>query len=418
LTCIWTNFLLHLDALSFLHHQTQTTKQGKRIMPTSLAVQGKTSPEKKAPIDLKCDCQAIWTLAQQYAICQIVTHAPVCQGKPDYREGNPAASSTMQNKTPPEFVSNYAVRARRIAAAYAATYLEDFSHGKKELVGRFYWLGLGAFASKQVAVTLESKLLRTTHLYPTYQLLGRGNQWLFNDVLAWFYGYACGADTFMLCAKRRHSDNFMEPTKTSFRRQVDYEKAIQSVPQQRDGKTGEVINDQLGYLQWTSLVQTGFNSVKDWENAAPALRPKHAMKHLLAIAQHEQGEVLQGLIYDKLLFRAGLNLQSAALAPRPTDNVIVAAIQGPIGMAEFDASVIAHALIPNLELVLTADDTTDDENFKSLPKRDIKLQDYKQRIGWINDAANKYDNLMTGYKSEMHAHLARIASWGDLPDNP
>jgi len=387
-------------------------------MPTPLAVQGQTSPENKAPVDLKCDCKAIWTLAQQYAMRQIVTHAPVCQDKPDYREGDPAASSTTQNKTPPEFVSNYAVRARRIAAAYAATYLEDFSHGKKELVGRFYWLGLGAFASKQVAVTLESKLLRTTHLYPTYQLLGRGNQWLFNDVLAWFYGYACGADTFMLCARKRNSNDFMDPTGASFRRQVDYEKSIKSVPQQRNGETGEVIDDQLGYLKWTPLVQTGFENVKSWETAGAGDKPKFAMNHLLAIAKHEQGEVLQGLIYDKLLFRAGLNLQSAALAPHPTDNPIVAGIEGPLGMAKYSASIIAHALIPNLELVLTADDTTDDERFKSLPKNDIKLQDYKQRMGWIADAAGKYDKLMKNYKSEMHAHLARMASWSDLPDNP
>ncbi len=50
-------------------------------------------------------------------------------------------------------MNRYAVvstaRAARIAAAYASFYLEQGEDGKPELKGRFYWMGLAAFASKQ-----------------------------------------------------------------------------------------------------------------------------------------------------------------------------------------------------------------------------------------------------------------------------
>ncbi len=42
----------------------------------------------------------------------------------------------------------------------------------------------------------------------------------------------------------------------------------------------------------------GFKQVKRWEDSDEEDRRKAAFNHLIAIAQHEQGEVLQGLIYD------------------------------------------------------------------------------------------------------------------------
>jgi hypothetical protein len=52
-------------------------------------------------------------------------------------------------------VKHPAVRARRLAAIYARFYPELEDGGKPQWKGRFYWMALGAFASKTVACSLE-----------------------------------------------------------------------------------------------------------------------------------------------------------------------------------------------------------------------------------------------------------------------
>ncbi|WP_157451420.1 DUF2515 family protein [Caldimonas taiwanensis] len=47
------------------------------------------------------------------------------------------------------------MRARRLAAIYARFYPELEDGGKPQWKGRFYWMALGAFASKTVACSLE-----------------------------------------------------------------------------------------------------------------------------------------------------------------------------------------------------------------------------------------------------------------------
>lgn len=388
-------------------------------MATPLVVNGQTNDTPNTQVDLKCDWPAFWTLAQQYALSQIVTHAPVCQDKPDYRNGSPGIPNDTPGKSAPRFVSNYAVRARRIAAAYAAAFLEDFPPGKKELVGRFYWLGLGAFAAKQVAVTLEAPLLRNSKsVLPTYNLLGQGNLWLFNDILPWFYGYACDPASFEEAAGKRHSGRFLDPFAKGFRRQVDYDDVIAKTPMQRDGKTGEIVNGERGYLQSTPLVLKGFDFVKQWEAAELADKPDLAMNHLLNIAYHEQGEVLQGLIYDRIIFSAGLDVQSLILRKKPTDNIIVATVLGLGGITAYELSRLAHAYIPGLELVLTADNKTEDFDYKSTPEDDITLQNYGERMKWIIKAAAKYDGLMRYRKEKMYSYIREISVFADIPDTP
>jgi hypothetical protein len=78
------------------------------------------------------------------------------------------------------FVDNYAVRARRIAATYARFYLEMEDGCDVTKKGRFYWMALGAFASKTVACSLED--IRVTSIKTVKEGLGKGNLWLFNDI--------------------------------------------------------------------------------------------------------------------------------------------------------------------------------------------------------------------------------------------
>jgi DNA repair ATPase RecN len=79
--------------------------------------------------------------------------------------------------------------------------------------------------------------------------------------------------------------------------------------------------------------------------------------------------------------------------------------------------VFVRALVPNLQLVLTSDDTTENPDFLSVALDRTVLQNYLQRMFWIKGVAKKYHGLMQGaYKQKMQESLATIAQWGDLPD--
>ncbi|CAL8477935.1 DUF2515 family protein [Caballeronia sp. S22] len=393
-------------------------------MTPNLTVTGKTNAEPNTCVDAQCSCDIIWSLAQQFTMRQLVTHAPTHKHMPDYREGDPHVSNKQLEKETPEFVSNYELRARRIAAAYARVFLEDFHLGDTNKIGRFYWLGLGAFASKQVAATFHQwqvkYLVRRSDLF---EYLGRGNLWLFNDVLPWFYAYAAGS--FEACAASRNSENFVDQVKTNFTRQKGHAESIDKIPYVIDGKTGEK-KAKLGYLKQTPIVKKGFDEVAAWETAREAKKPRLAFSHLLSIAQHEQGEVLQGLIYDDPKFEWWLKGQRGTLA-LSDDTAIRNSIKISAEMMKYGISAegadtalvpVIRALMPNLQLVLTSEYETDDINFRSDAPDRMVLEDYQQRMSWIVGAATKYHGLMQNQTEKMITYLSAIRSWGDETDTP
>ena len=389
-------------------------------MVENLKVTGTTNPDPDTCVDAQCSCQVIWSLAQQFSMRQIVTHAPTHPHLPDYRERNGNVFDEQpEQKGPPAFVGDPIVRAKRIAAAYARVFLEDFHLGDKSKVGRFYWLGLGAFASKQVATTLAAWQVKYAMRWSELRAgLGRGNLWLFNDVLAWFYGYAAGADTFEKCMHARDSRNFVDQVATNLTRQPGHDESIDKIPYEIDGETGAK-KAKLGYFKCTPIVEEGFRLVKDWENETEKKRPDIALLHLIAIAQHEQGEVLQGLVYDNPDFHKWLRWQRGALST--SDDTAFNDTMNAMKSGASDGSVIAlapvvRALVPGLQLVLTPDDTTDDIEFRSDAPDRLVLEDYQKRMDWITDAAKKYHRLMQTKPNIMLGYLEVIKSWSDLAD--
>lgn len=391
-------------------------------MAANLKVSGTTNPEPNTCVDAHCDCNIIWSLAQQFAMRQLVTRLSVPGDVLDYRDCNTHVSELLfpKNEGPPTFVSDPEVRARRIAATYARVFLEDFHLGDTSKIGRFYWLGLGAFASKQVAATLNSwQVDWVLHCSELRAGLGRGNLWLFNDVLAWFYGYAAGADTFEKCANSRDSRHFVDQVATNFMRQMDHATTIDKVPYEIDGVTGEK-KAKLGHLQCTEIVKKGFKLVKNWEAGDFKKRQNIAFKHLLLIAQHEQGEVLQGLIYDDPDFTNWLKDQRRAQATADNtsinDSMNIPTIRTGLSNGP-DALVVAtRALVPSLHLVLTSDYKTNDVKFRSDAPDRMPLENYRKRMDWIQKAAEKYDGLMQTQQKFMLGELQIISSWADWPD--
>ena len=112
----------------------------------------------------------------------------------------------------------------------------------------------------------------------------------------------------------------------------------------------------------------------------------------MAMAKHEQGEVLQGLIYDDPEFTDELALQR-----NMNDSLL-------------------GGLVPDLVLHFTADKTTNDPALINKAPKGLVLEDYNQRMKWIKNTANQFHLLMDTRTKYMFGELRTIASWRDLRD--
>ncbi len=103
-------------------------------MSNSLDWNSKTNISEHSCKDAHCDCLTFWEIYQQEAIKRL---------------------SNLQRANNYKLEPGYEARARRIASVYAKIFLEIELGGNKNLLGRYYWMGLGAFASKTVATIFK-----------------------------------------------------------------------------------------------------------------------------------------------------------------------------------------------------------------------------------------------------------------------
>ncbi|WP_026285457.1 hypothetical protein [Thiomonas sp. FB-6] len=123
----------------------------------------------------------------------------------------------------------------------------------------------------------------------------------------------------------------------------------------------------------------------------PAKRRALCMGHLWAMARHEQGEVLQGLVYSD----TGL-LQDLQKSRLTRDGM----------------KLDKYVYLFKLHLSFSAEEYSTDDEFRSDAPRGIFLEQYKERMQWIKTTAQRYHQLMSGSKSErMFAELRKLAAW-------
>ena len=142
-------------------------------MADSTTVEVATNATPNSCVDVQCDCNTMWSMAQQFSYLRL------CDDRGAFKAS---------------LIKDYAVRARRIAATYARFYLEKEVGGDPAKKGRFYWMALGAFASKTVACTLEAWQVRAQATFmskTTKEGLGKGNFWLFCDISGWHWYRRC-----------------------------------------------------------------------------------------------------------------------------------------------------------------------------------------------------------------------------------
>lgn len=316
-----------------------------------------TNTTPKSSVDVTCDCSTIWSLAQQFSTTRL-------------------AVETGEHKG--ELVEDYAVRARRIAATYARFYLEIEDGGSLEKLGRYYWMALGAFASKTVACALESVQIRlmTPVISAVHDGLGKGNLWLFCDISGWHWYYNNFPDSFQKCINERNA--------------LKYSAAVRNQMEELPWKAHAL--PAVKNFGASSEIKQGFELIRKLENITEKMeRQRLQFGSLMAIANHEQGVILQPLIYDDKLFATWVQRQRGKYMRRVS---------------------------PDLELVFTHECTSKHSSVKSVAPLDTELENLSSRMTWIKSAAIQFHTLMTKREDFMHAALRVMSGWKDTPDTP
>ncbi|MCP1574574.1 hypothetical protein [Herbaspirillum rubrisubalbicans] len=261
----------------------------------------------------------------------------------------------------------YSDRARRISATYARFYLETQEYGDPLKKGRFYWMALGAFASKTVACSLDDG--RVAIANPVFKGLAKGNLWLFYDISGWHWYYTRFRNSFDDCVRCRDASAYIEPVKE----QVSY------YPW-KDEALPKIKN-----MSRCNYIIEGFNIVKQIEASRPGnAREELKMAHLLAIANHEQSVILQPLIYQDKCFSFFVGMQRWPI----------------IDMAS-----------PELRLAFSSACDTKDAQKKSIAPDTTILEDFESRMSWITEAAKRFHFLMQDQTEYMESELHTMADW-------
>ncbi len=147
---------------------------------------------------------------------------------------------------------------------------------------------------------------------------------------------------------------------------------------------------RIKYFKPSPDMREGFEKVLQIERTnAGALRSELQLEHLLAIADHEQREILQPLIYNDPVFKKWLIRER----------------QWWIRWAS-----------PTYQLVFTHQCSERDPQLKSVAPGDMKVEEEKSRMAWIEKAANKFHELMNDEEVHMLNELRIMATWVNSPD--
>ena len=194
----------------------------------------KTNTTLNSCLPTTCTCEELWSVSQQFCLKRL----------------SEEVSANSYN-----FVDSYSVRARRIAGTYARFYLETEENGNSSKKGRFYWMALGAFASKTVACTLEHWTLTSTKhgiVVTASDWFGQGNFWLFQDIAGWHHYYSrFGSTVFFNCIDKRNTSTLVPEIKSAIDK-ADW--AAESLP-------------KINNLRSNEFIKKGFDEVKKFENA-------------------------------------------------------------------------------------------------------------------------------------------------------
>lgn len=356
-----------------------------------LGWQAKTNIKENSCKTLQCDCLTYWELHQQEAIKRV-------------------SNLIDEKKNRYKLEPGYEARARRIASVYAKMYLEQENHSNKQLRGRYYWMGLGAFASKTVAAVFKHGLtawgykwiplispISTPLVRDPVHSFAKGNLWLFMDIAPWHYAWSMSSSSFNLCRTQRNVSKF-----THIKEVVMNVPWSQCLPIIKQLQSTPEITEAFGQLPEIekNFTRKGKTRKINFEDSKKVL-----MKHLLAIAVQEQRNILQELVWKDWKVQVQATLQSYSKLP---DSTLVLSSDYGVDAVKPDKNGKykgRHAGVINKL----------PESVYSEPLPQTKVQDYDSRMEWIQKAAEKYHSLMLSDTGRvfLEKELSIIAGWGD-----
>ena len=296
-----------------------------------------------------------------------------------------------------DFVDLYEARAKRIAATYARFYLELEEGGDENKIGRYYWMALGAFASKTVACLLENLRVQLSYaggavmtvfnkefsdeyldMHEIGNGLGKGNLWLFIDIASshWLYN--------------NHPEHFSEGMQCEINRDSSaLHTAIQTTT---DGLpwAAETL-PKLNNLEPSADIIEGFKKIAEIEKtASKQVRPDLQFDSLIAIAKHEQGAILQPLIYEDPKFSKWCRRQRE------------------VSFLNFFS--------PAYKIVFARACCTTKAELENHAPKTMKVEGYDSRMSWIEDVAKQFHKLMQEKTAYMQQELQHMGTWKNKSD--
>ncbi len=309
-------------------------------------------------------CPDLWSITQEFCLTRARYNA--VSESSTINKSNRLVTLKTQRQA-------YINRARRIAATYARFYLETegFGSNTKKFKGRYLWMALGAFASKEVSFALDG--LRawfgdSISMTSTMDWLGKGNFWLFQDIAGWhYYNNRFKYPNFAGCEPLRNWNTLQPETKEKVNNDLVW--ADESLP-------------KIKYLQTNDFIKVAFAAADSFTKARKDIdKQKYQRTNLVTLADHEQHMILQPLIYDTQEAKDDIKSQKTF-----------------------------SALAPGLKLTLSAKDSGD---YESEAHTGIKLENVEDRMKWIYNIADDFEGMMKNNdkKRYIETELETIAGW-------
>ena len=339
----------------------------------------------------QCDCLTFWEVYQQVAMQRLSNLKDAKQNLYRLEEG-------------------YEARARRIAAAYAKIFLEKEINGNVNLKGRYYWMGLGAFASKTVANVFDHWGSQTGYSAPIIvntikepiDLFALGNLWLFMDIAPWHYAWSASSKTFDSCRTQRNISKF-----THIKKEVMNLPWSSCLPEIKYLGSTEQIKDAFALLPQIEKIFLGERTEKRKYNAAK----KYLFDHLMFIAVQEQFNILQTVVWNKASAQWGAEKQrSWYMGWAMPDATLVLS-------SDYDVDEVKEGWFSSSDKAKRASELPEEVYIS--PFSDTKAENYDSRMIWIKKAAEKYHRLMLDDKGRafLHQELKTITGWSQSKAN-
>ena len=366
----------------------------------SLDWESNTNTTENSCKSAQCDCLTFWEVQQQEAMMRV---------------------SNLQDKRKNlyKLEPGYEARARRIASVYAKIYLEQENHGNKDLIGRYYWMGLGAFASKTVAAIFKHGLTAWGYKWIPLGVIrdpvhtfAKGNLWLFMDIAPWHYAWSMSSASFGQCRAKRNVSNFThikeEVRNVPWSSCLPIIKHLQSTPE---------ITRAFGYLP---KIENVFKKKNESRQNRFRLSRSNLFDHLLEIAVQEQRNILQELVWKDWKVQAQATVQSFTRLP---DSTLV--LSSDYFVESVKPVRKSKSILPSSYNIKSMEEREYQgrhagvlgnlpETVYSEPLANTKVENYDSRMEWIQKAAEKYHRLMLSDKGRqfLEKELGVIAEWG------